>query len=637
MDLYNEETEFPDIDVMRRVVDMFDRRPNIQRIIQCGLLGIDYSNEGTTADVYDTWARNGGSLYQPPLRHYTAVHDPSCLGSIRFVPQGSDTDRQVKLIQESVRSKEKSEKKRLKKQKQKQRKELEKVKKEKQNPKKCEEGKDAANQSEAEESKLVSDKDKDDKNSKVKASASAKDADTSDSSGHESSDEEEDNQNDSNDSEELDMTSTFVSKAALIAKRKLEQRPKAEKKEKKKIPNKEQRKTVPEKPNQDQEGEKKDSAARSSPSFEDNVKTSTELANIGNKFASAGDYHKAVKYFTDAIKFNPTEFKLFGNRSFCFEKLQEYDKALADAELSIGICPGWVKGLYRKGRALAGLKRYDEAVQAFRDVLKLDSLCAEAAQELMRVQIIQLMGYGFTREQSSNALIIHGTVPKALEVLSNLNPQPGAVQSSAVPPVQVANVTGVSPVLSANIVPAGATAAPSPPPAAPAARKPLLSTPMHPVPNAPNGPSRPKPLYTQPMKNNSNNSRPPELFPVWVGNLNAPVTESVITNMFNKVGVVYSVKLLIEKRCAFVNFTKQEHCDEAIRRLNGFQLNDMEIVVRYPDRIPPGMGISKSAHRADGPQDENVRQNEHVDRRYPAGVRRFVPPYKSAPGHRGNY
>lgn len=48
--------------------------------------------------------------------------------------------------------------------------------------------------------------------------------------------------------------------------------------------------------------------------------------------------------------------RLFGNRSFCFEKLQEYEKALADAELCIGISPGWNKGLFRKGKALAGLK-----------------------------------------------------------------------------------------------------------------------------------------------------------------------------------------------------------------------------------------------------------------------------------------
>ena len=48
--------------------------------------------------------------------------------------------------------------------------------------------------------------------------------------------------------------------------------------------------------------------------------------------------------------------RLFGNRSFCFEKMQEYEKALADAELCVNLCPGWVKGLFRKGRALAGLK-----------------------------------------------------------------------------------------------------------------------------------------------------------------------------------------------------------------------------------------------------------------------------------------
>lgn len=38
---------------------------------------------------------------------------------------------------------------------------------------------------------------------------------------------------------------------------------------------------------------------------------------------------------------------------------------------------------------------------------------------------VLLQEFGFTREQSSNALIIHGTVKKALEVLSKLNDRPG--------------------------------------------------------------------------------------------------------------------------------------------------------------------------------------------------------------------
>lgn len=53
-------------------------------------------------------------------------------------------------------------------------------------------------------------------------------------------------------------------------------------------------------------------------------------------------------------------------------------KALDDAEVSLGMHPGWVKGLFRKGKALAGLKvsrrwrrKYDGA--ALCSVLEGDS------------------------------------------------------------------------------------------------------------------------------------------------------------------------------------------------------------------------------------------------------------------------
>uniref|UniRef100_A0A3Q3L9N6 RRM domain-containing protein n=1 Tax=Mastacembelus armatus TaxID=205130 RepID=A0A3Q3L9N6_9TELE len=342
---------------------------------------------------------------------------------------------------------------------------------------------------------------------------------------------------------ELDMTSTFVS----VVKRKLEQRPKPERKEKKQLPVK---------------GEHE--LTRICGYFSHNMINDMLFltfffffqlftADIGNKFANSGDLNSAVKYFTDAIKYNPTEYKLFGNRSFCFEKMQEYEKALADAELCLGLCSGWVKGLFRKGRALAGLKRYEEAAQAFKEVLKLDSSYAEAAQELMRVQITQLMEYGFTREQSSNALIIHGTVKKSLEVLMKLNHQP-VLKNRALGPVQ----------------------------------------------NMSNDQCTAKPIPTYCVKSSrDHNGPPPELFPVWVGNLIHPVPDSAITNLFSKVGDVYSVKVLISKRCAFVNFTKQEYCDKAIRCLHGVELNGVRIAVRYPDRIPQGMGISKSALKAE--------------------------------------
>ncbi|KAG7216562.1 hypothetical protein INR49_021648, partial [Caranx melampygus] len=91
------------------------------------------------------------------------------------------------------------------------------------------------------------------------------------------------------------------------------------------------------------------------------------------------------------MKTQRKERRLFGNRSFCFEKMQEYEKALTDAELCLNMCPGWVKGCLGKARALAGLKRYAEAAQAFREVLALEGSYMEAAQELMRVQMTHLM------------------------------------------------------------------------------------------------------------------------------------------------------------------------------------------------------------------------------------------------------
>ncbi|KAM9335480.1 uncharacterized protein ABDE67_020465 [Symphorus nematophorus] len=655
MDIYNDETEFTQIHMFQRVVDMFENNPRMQHIVRLGLLAnMGYGDELNVPDEDDynddDWVdnnshgcprssdrglsgnqtRSSSSAYQFPLHYYTGVRDLPLPPTVKVQAKESDTERRARLLQEAKKTKEKAEKKRLKKQKQKERKRLEKMEKEKQNPGKNEEEKDDAQESKKEKSKPVNDK----SNSSVKKMAAAKDTDSSDSSEDESSDEDDSNtKNDSCDSEEeLDMTSTFVSKAALIARRKLEQKPKPERKEKKKTPVKEAPVTVPDKRNEDLQVEKKDSATPSSATFEDNLKKSTDLASFGNQLASVGDFSMAVKYFTDAIKYNPTEFKLFGNRSYCFERMQEYMKALTDAELSLSMCPGWVKGLFRKGRALAGLKRYEEAAQAFREVLKLNSSCAEAAQELMRVQITQLMEYGFTREQSSNALIIHGTVQKAVEVLSKLNPRPGAVQNGAVRPAQVANVSGVSPVLSAST-----NAAPPPPQSQDAPKTPLKNKPLGPVQNMSNVKTQPKPVPNQATKTTNEDSRPPqELFPIWVGNLVYSVNETTITNMFSKVGVVYSVKVLSYKRCAFVNFTKQEYCEEAIRRFNGSELNGIRIAVRYPDRIPRGMGISQSALKADDLQDENVGQSHYGDGRNAVGSGRPVRPHRPVPDYRGN-
>ncbi|NXT74820.1 TTC31 protein, partial [Zapornia atra] len=112
------------------------------------------------------------------------------------------------------------------------------------------------------------------------------------------------------------------------------------------------------------------------------VEQSLILADRGNKAAQQGRYAEAVQAFTAAVELNPREHRLFGNRSYCYEKLRCYEEALRDALASLRLQPGWPKGFFRKGKALRGLRRYAEAASTFEELLCLDGADAEAAAQL---------------------------------------------------------------------------------------------------------------------------------------------------------------------------------------------------------------------------------------------------------------
>ncbi|KAF4090246.1 hypothetical protein AMELA_G00049600 [Ameiurus melas] len=286
---------------------------------------------------------------------------------------------------------------------------------------------------------------------------------------------------------ELDMSSCFVTNAAAIAKRKLEQKPKPDWKDKK-TENLKKLGTAQKSTEEPQIKNVNEMEASDEP-VKDNITKSMELAVIGNKYAQAGNLDMAVKYFTDAIKHNPQEV----------------------------------------------------------------NSCTDAAQELMRVQIMQLMDMGYTREQSSNALIIHGTVEKALEALSGLHGNMAAAHVH-VEEVRVCPERNLQP----------------------------MKVPLRPVPLNP-----PKVTTAVPATL--------ELFPVWVGDLVPAISELRLHELFSRFGPVHSVKLLPARRCAFVNYTKKEDCEQAIKQMHGFCVAGTYLVVRYPDRIHTHLGVSKSA------------------------------------------
>jgi len=60
------------------------------------------------------------------------------------------------------------------------------------------------------------------------------------------------------------------------------------------------------------------------------------------------------------------------NLAICFLKINRYNKALDNAESALKIDSKNVKGLFRKGMALHGLKKYDEALEAFKQSESLE-------------------------------------------------------------------------------------------------------------------------------------------------------------------------------------------------------------------------------------------------------------------------
>lgn len=96
------------------------------------------------------------------------------------------------------------------------------------------------------------------------------------------------------------------------------------------------------------------------------------LKDQGNKAFSAKDYDKAIELFTAAITIDPSNHVLFSNRSAAKAGKKQWATALEDAEQCIKLNQSWSKGYARKGAALHGAKRFDEAIEAYEAGLTLE-------------------------------------------------------------------------------------------------------------------------------------------------------------------------------------------------------------------------------------------------------------------------
>ncbi|KAG8778512.1 Hsp90 cochaperone, partial [Serendipita sp. 398] len=73
-----------------------------------------------------------------------------------------------------------------------------------------------------------------------------------------------------------------------------------------------------------------------------------------------------------AIALDPSNHVLYSNRSAAYAGKKEWDNALSDADKCVSLNPKWSKGYVRKGAALHGARKYDEAIAAYEDGLKVE-------------------------------------------------------------------------------------------------------------------------------------------------------------------------------------------------------------------------------------------------------------------------
>ncbi|KAJ6827587.1 hsp70-Hsp90 organizing protein 2-like [Iris pallida] len=93
----------------------------------------------------------------------------------------------------------------------------------------------------------------------------------------------------------------------------------------------------------------------------------------GNDFFKKQQYPEAVKHYTEALKRNPKDPRVYSNRAACYTKLGALPEGLKDAEKCIELDPTFSKGYTRKGAVQFFMKEYDKALETYQEGLKHDA------------------------------------------------------------------------------------------------------------------------------------------------------------------------------------------------------------------------------------------------------------------------
>jgi len=174
---------------------------------------------------------------------------------------------------------------------------------------------------------------------------------------------------------------------------------------------------------------------------------SLEAKERGNALFKNGDFPGSIKEYTEAIKRNPEDAKLYSNRASSYIKLVEPTLALEDAEKCIKLEPEFLKGHVRKGQALLAMKKRTEAQAAFEAAAKIDANHPEVKQGLQRCATYNYGATaGMSRQQRAEQAMQDPEIqaimsdPVMQSILQQMQADPSALQEHMKDPAIAAKI-----------------------------------------------------------------------------------------------------------------------------------------------------------------------------------------------------
>ena len=104
----------------------------------------------------------------------------------------------------------------------------------------------------------------------------------------------------------------------------------------------------------------------------ENPELAEKAQKEGNDFFSKNEFTKAIESFNEAIKRAPRNPNYYVDRAYCYQKLNDFTKAMNDCQKALTLDSKCASALIRKGHIHFAQKELMRARECFKDALNMD-------------------------------------------------------------------------------------------------------------------------------------------------------------------------------------------------------------------------------------------------------------------------